>query len=69
MQGVRPSLIARKSGDRVKTDRRDAIKLVKALRMDNLARVYVPDVEDESIRDLVRVWGRPNRICARLDNA
>ena len=35
-----PSLIACKSGDRVKTDRRDAIKRVKALRMDALARVY-----------------------------
>jgi len=64
-----PSLIARKSGDRVKTDRRDATKRVKALRMDDLARVYVPDVEDESIRDLVRAWGRPSRICARPGNA
>lgn len=64
-----PSLIARKSGDRVKTDRRDAIKRVKALRMDDLARVYVPNVEDESIRDLVRAWGRPSRICARPGNA
>jgi transposase len=52
-----PSLIARKPGDRVKTDRRDAIKLVKALRMNDLARVYVPDVDDESMRDLVRAWG------------
>ena len=51
-----PSLIARKPGDRVKTDRRDAIVLVKALRMDDLARVHVPDVEDEAFRDLVRGW-------------
>ena len=64
-----PSLIARKPGDRVKTDRRDAIKRVKALRMDDLARVYVPDVEDESIRELVCAWGRPSRICARPGNA
>jgi len=52
-----PSLIARKPGDRVKTDRRDAIKLVKALRMNDLARVHVPDVADEAMRDLVRAWG------------
>ena len=51
-----PSLIARKPGDRVKTDRRDAILLVKAHRMDDLARVHVPDVEDEAFRDLVRGW-------------
>ncbi|MHB1282406.1 MAG: IS110 family RNA-guided transposase [Metallibacterium scheffleri] len=52
-----PSLIARKPGDRVKTDRRDAIMLVKALRMNDLASVHVPDVEDEALRDLVRAWG------------
>jgi transposase len=51
-----PSLIARKPGDRVKTDRRDAIVLVKALRMNDLARVHVPDVADEALRDLVRAW-------------
>lgn len=38
-----PSLTPRKPGDRVKTDRRDAIKLVKALRMNDLTRVHVPD--------------------------
>jgi transposase len=38
-----PSLIARKPGDRVKTDRRDAQKLVKALRMNDLSAVHVPD--------------------------
>ena len=42
-----PSLTPRKPGDRVKTDRRDAIKLVKALRIDDLTRVHVPDVQDE----------------------
>ena len=52
-----PSLIARKPGDRVKTDRRDAILLVKALRMNDLTGVHVPDVEDEAFRDLVRAWG------------
>lgn len=52
-----PSLIARKPGDRVKTDRRDAVMLVKALRMGDLTRVHVPDVVDEALRDLVRAWG------------
>lgn len=52
-----PSLIARKPGDRVKTDRRDAIMLVKALRMGDLTPVHVPDVADEAMRDLVRAWG------------
>lgn len=51
-----PSLIARKPGDRVKTDRRDAIMLVKALRMGDLTRVHVPDIADEALRDLVRAW-------------
>jgi transposase len=52
-----PSLIARKPGDRVKTDRRDAEKLVRALRMDDLSFVHVPDERDEAFRDLVRAWG------------
>jgi transposase len=51
-----PSLIARKPGDRVKTDRRDAIMLVKARRSGDLTRVHVPDVADEAMRDLVRAW-------------
>ena len=51
-----PSLIARKPGDRVKTDRRDAQKLVRALRMNDLSAVHVPDVEDEAMRDLFRAW-------------
>ena len=38
-----PSLIAHKPGDRVKTDRRDAEKRVRALRMDDLSFVHVPD--------------------------
>lgn len=52
-----PSLIAKKAGDRVKTDRRDAEKLVKALRSDDLSFVHVPDERDEAFRDLVRAWG------------
>ena len=52
-----PSLIARKSGDRVKTDRRDAEKRVQALRMDDLSFVHVPDERDEAFRNLGRAWG------------
>jgi transposase len=52
-----PSLIPRKPGERVKTDRRDAAKLVRALRAGDLSPVHVPTVEDEAFRDLVRAWG------------
>ena len=51
-----PSLIPRKPGERVKTDRRDAIKLVRALRAGDLSAVYVPSVDDEAFRDLARAW-------------
>ena len=53
-----PSLIPRKPGDRVKTDRRDAIKLVRSLRAGDLTAVHVPTVEDEAFRDLARAWAR-----------
>lgn len=52
-----PSLIARKPGDKVKTDRKDAEKLVRLLRMGDLSPVHVPDERDEAFRDLVRGWG------------
>lgn len=51
---VAPSLIPRKAGDRVKTDRRDAVCLARLLRSGDLTTVYVPTVEDEAIRDLSR---------------
>ena len=51
-----PSLIPKKPGDRGKTDRRDAIKLVRSLRAGDLSAVYVPGVEDEAFRDLARAW-------------
>ncbi len=49
-----PSLIPRKPGDRIKTDRRDARNLAKLLRAGELTAVHVPDQEDEAMRDLVR---------------
>ena len=51
---VAPSLIPRKAGDRVKTDRRDALQLARLLRSGDLTPVYVPKVHDEAIRDLSR---------------
>ncbi|CAB3655536.1 IS110 family transposase ISSso6 [Paraburkholderia rhynchosiae] len=51
-----PSLIPKKPGDGVKTDRRDAIKLVWSLPAGDLSAVYVPSVEDEAFRDLARTW-------------
>ncbi|MBP0621532.1 IS110 family transposase [Cupriavidus consociatus] len=51
-----PSLIPRKPGEQVKTDRRDAIKLVRSLRAGDLSAVHVPTVEDEAFRDLARAW-------------
>jgi len=51
---VAPSLIPKKAGDRVKTDRRDAVQLARFMRSGDLTPVYVPTVEDEAIRDLCR---------------
>jgi transposase len=51
---VAPSLIPRKPGDRVKTNRRDAVTLAKLLRAGELTEVWVPDEGHEAIRDLVR---------------
>lgn len=51
---VAPSLIPRKAGDKVKTDRRDSVQLARLARSGDLTPVYVPGVEDEAIRDLCR---------------
>ena len=49
-----PGLIPRGPSDRVKTDRRDAERLVRLLAAGELHRVAVPSVEAEALRDLVR---------------
>jgi len=49
-----PSLIPKKSGDRIKNDRRDAKMLARLHRADELTAVYVPDAQDEAMRDLNR---------------
>lgn len=51
---VSPSLTPRKASDRVKTDRRDALKLARLARAGELEPIYVPDALDEAMRDLVR---------------
>lgn len=51
---VAPSLVPEQKGTRVKTDRRDAMKLAHFLRSGDLTPVYVPDEISEAIRDLVR---------------
>ena len=45
---------ARQAGDRVKTDRRDALKLARSYRAGDLTAVWVPDAAHEALRDLVR---------------
>ena len=51
---VAPTLVPVKAGDRVKTDRRDALKLARNYRAGELTAVWVPDAEHEALRDLVR---------------
>ena len=51
---VAPTLIPTKAGDRVKTDRRDAVKLARSYRSGDLTAVWVPDAAHEALRDLVR---------------
>ena len=49
-----PSRIPRAPGERVKTDRRDALKLARLLRLEELVAVRVPSLAEEAARDLVR---------------
>jgi transposase len=51
---VAPSLTPRKPGERIKTNRRDAIKLARSHRAGELTPIHVPDARDEAIRDLCR---------------
>jgi transposase len=53
-QVVAPSQIPKKAGERIKTDRRDALKLARLLRSGDLTAVWVPDREQERMRDLSR---------------
>jgi transposase len=51
---VAPSLMPKRPGDRVKTNRRDAVSLARLHRAGELTSVWVPDESHEAIRDLVR---------------
>jgi transposase len=51
---IAPSLVPKKLGDRVRTDRRDALKLARSHRSGDLTAVWVPDEASEALRDLVR---------------
>jgi transposase len=51
---VAPALIPRKSGERVKTNRRDAVTLARLFRAGELTPVWVPDATHEAVRDLAR---------------
>lgn len=51
---VSPTHIPKAAGDRVKTDKRDALNLARLLRSGDLRGIYIPEVEDEGLRDLSR---------------
>ena len=61
-----PSLIPRKPGDRVKTNRRDAVSLARLLRAGELTAVWVPDEGHEAMRDLVRARAAAVETCASI---
>ena len=64
---VAPTLVPVKPGDRVKTDRRDALKLARSYRAGDLTAVWVPDAAHEALRDLVRarLAGKRDQLRAR----
>jgi transposase len=51
---IAPSLVPKKSGQRIKNDRRDAMKLAQNHRSGDLVAVFIPDEKTEAIRDLER---------------
>ena len=64
---VAPTLVPVKAGDRVKTDRRDALKLARSYRAGDLTPVWVPDAAHEALRDVVRAReaAKKDQLCAR----
>src|SRR6478735_8064041 len=62
---VAPSLIPVKAGDRVKTDRRDAVMLAKLHRAAELTSVWVPDDAHEAMRDLIRARATAVRVLGK----
>jgi transposase len=62
---VAPSLIPMKSGDRVKTDRRDAMMLAKLHRAGELTAIWISDATHEAIRDLGRARATAGRVLSK----
>ncbi|WP_018990599.1 IS110 family RNA-guided transposase [Aromatoleum toluclasticum] len=60
---IAPSLIPKRPGDRIKTDRRDCVRLAELSRAGELKAIWIPDPTDEAIRDLTRA--REDAINAR----
>lgn len=61
---IAPAKVARRPGDRIKTDRRDALLLASAARAGELVQVVIPDERDEAVRDLTRA--REDAVRAQL---
>ena len=61
-----PTLMTVKAGDRVKADRRDALKPARRYRPGDLTPVWVPDAAHEALRDLVRRDGVATSPCHQL---
>jgi transposase len=62
---VAPSLIPVKAGDRVKTDRRDAVMLAKLHRAGELTPIWIPDAAHEAMHDLVRARATASRVLSK----
>lgn len=54
---IAPTLTPRRPGERIKTDRRDAVKLARLFRACELTAVRVPTPDEEAVRDLLRARG------------
>jgi len=65
---IAPTLVPVKAGERIKTDRRDALKLARNYRAGELTAVWVPDAEHEALRDLVRAREAAKRDQLRARN-
>jgi len=65
---VAPTLVPVRAGDRVKTDRRDALRLARSYRAKELTAVWVPDAAHEALRDLVRAREAAKRDQLRARN-
>jgi len=66
---VAPALIPKRSGERVKTNRRDAVTLARLHRAGELTGVWTPNVAHEAVRDLVRARETERRRLIRLLSA